>query len=90
MSRRGQATQRDVAPDPKYGSETVARFINKVMVQGKKSTAQGIVYGAIDICEQRLNQPGIAQEIRGIAQGTNRIPFSSPLEQGPRHGIGTR
>lgn len=59
MSRRAQATQREVAPDPKYGSETVARFINKVMVMGKKSTAQGIVYGAIDLCEQRLNQPGI-------------------------------
>jgi small subunit ribosomal protein S7 len=69
MSRRGQATLREVSPDPKYGSETVARFINKVMVMGKKSTAQGIVYGAMDICEQRLGQPGIQvfeQALRNI------------------------
>ena len=59
MSRRGQAVQRPVDPDPRYGSETVARFINKVMLDGKKSTAQSIVYGALDVLEQRIGQPGI-------------------------------
>jgi small subunit ribosomal protein S7 len=69
MSRRGQATVRKVIPDPKYGSETMARFINKVMTRGKKSIAQSIVYGAIDVAAERLNQPGIQvfeQALRNI------------------------
>lgn len=69
MSRRGQATRREVAPDPVYGSELAARFINKLMLDGKKSTAQGIFYDALTIAEQRLSQPGIAifdQAVRNI------------------------
>lgn len=69
MSRRGQATVRKVIPDPKYGSETMARFINKVMTRGKKSIAQSIVYGAIDVAAERLNQSGIQvfeQALRNI------------------------
>lgn len=69
MSRRGQATKREVAPDPMYGSELAARFINKLMLSGKKSTAQGIFYDALGIAEQRLSQPGIAifdQAVRNI------------------------
>jgi len=52
MPRRTAAKKRIVAPDSKYGSETVARVINKVMLNGKKTTAERIVYGAMDIMEQ--------------------------------------
>ncbi|MEE9199383.1 MAG: 30S ribosomal protein S7 [Dehalococcoidia bacterium] len=51
MSRRRRAERRPVAPDPKYQSERLARFINKVMLRGKKSTAQRVVYSAFDIIE---------------------------------------
>ena len=49
MSRKGSTPQRSVLPDPKHGSETIARFINMVMLSGKKSVAEKIVYGAMDV-----------------------------------------
>lgn len=57
MSRRGQAPRREVAPDPKFGSELAARFINKLMIHGKKSLAQSIFYDALDVAAQRTGQP---------------------------------
>jgi small subunit ribosomal protein S7 len=48
MSRRAQAPRRQTLPDPKYGNQMLAKFINMVMRSGKKSTAESIVYGAID------------------------------------------
>jgi small subunit ribosomal protein S7 len=57
MSRRAQAPQRTVLPDPKFGSEMLAKFMNMVMESGKKSTAETIVYGAIDRIAERTNRP---------------------------------
>lgn len=48
MSRRKSAERREVSPDPIYNDVTIAKFVNKLMWQGKKSTAQRIVYGALD------------------------------------------
>lgn len=48
MSRRREAQQRTILPDPKYGDETLAKFINVLMLSGKKSVAERIVYGALD------------------------------------------
>jgi small subunit ribosomal protein S7 len=48
-----------VAPDPKFGDQTVARFINYVMRRGKKSNAERIVYDCFDIIEQKSGQRGI-------------------------------
>ena len=48
MSRRRVAGRREILPDPKYGSETLAKFINMVMMRGKKSVAERIVYGALE------------------------------------------
>ncbi|MBA3531418.1 MAG: 30S ribosomal protein S7 [Ardenticatenales bacterium] len=69
MSRRGRAPRREVAPDPKFGSELAGRFINKLMIMGKKSTSQSIFYEAVTIAEERLSQPGITvfeQAVRNI------------------------
>jgi small subunit ribosomal protein S7 len=55
MSRRRKAVKRIVAPDPKYGSEMLGRFINKIMLSGKKSTARRIVYDALDQLGRRVN-----------------------------------
>ena len=48
MSRRRVAEKRDILPDPKYGNQVLAKFINMVMRSGKKSVAEKIVYGALD------------------------------------------
>ena len=57
MSRKGNTPQRSVLPDPKHGSETIARFINMVMYSGKKSVAEKIVYGAMDVIGEKNPNP---------------------------------
>ena len=56
MSRRHSAEKREVIPDPKYGDLVVSKFMNSVMRHGKKSAAEGIVYGAFDVVEGRAKQ----------------------------------
>ncbi len=53
MSRRAVSAKREILPDPKYGSKTIARFVNMIMLSGKKSVAEQILYGAIDAMEKR-------------------------------------
>ncbi|PAP76843.1 30S ribosomal protein S7 [Rubrivirga marina] len=57
--RRKQADKRIPTPDPIYGDVTVAKFIAAVMRDGKKSVAQGLVYGAFDLIEDRTGEPGV-------------------------------
>ncbi|GAB4530642.1 MAG: 30S ribosomal protein S7 [Amphiplicatus sp.] len=59
MSRRRRADKRVVHPDPKFGDRTVSKFMNYVMVDGKKSAAEKIVYGALDKIEQKLRRPPV-------------------------------
>ena len=59
MSRRQQAVKRNVPADPKFGSTTVTKFINSLMLDGKKSTAEGIFYEAMRIVEEKTGQPGV-------------------------------
>jgi len=54
MSRRREVKKRSLQPDPVYGSTLLARFINQLMVKGKKSVAESIVYGALDLVAARL------------------------------------
>ena len=53
MPRRRVPPKRDVLPDPKYGNKTLAKFMNHVMVSGKKAVAERIVYGALDKLQER-------------------------------------
>ncbi len=59
MPRRYRPERRKVLPDQRYNSELLARFINKVMRDGKKSTARGIVYDALDAIEERTGKGGL-------------------------------
>ena len=59
MSRRVKAVKRGVLPDARYDSQTVSKFINALMYEGKKATAEGIFYAAMDLVESRTNQPGV-------------------------------
>ena len=61
MSRRKSADRRTILPDPKFGSEKLAKFMNMVMERGKKSTAEGIVYEALDVISGKKG--GDAMEI---------------------------
>ena len=56
MPRKGPVTKRDVLPDPVYGSKVVTRFINKVMLDGKKGIAESIVYDAFDIIRSKTGK----------------------------------
>jgi small subunit ribosomal protein S7 len=59
VSRRPAGVKRVVPPDPRYDSQTVSKFVNNLMRQGKKSTSERIFYAAMDIIEQRTGQPGV-------------------------------
>ena len=78
MPRRARATKREIFPDAKYSNETVARLINKVMMKGKKSTAEKIVYGAIDI----MGQGGAKEPVNVLEQAVKNA--TPQLEVKPR------
>ncbi|MCI5045605.1 MAG: 30S ribosomal protein S7 [Aquisalinus sp.] len=59
MSRRHRAVKRVVHPDPKFGDKAVSKFMNYVMLDGKKSAAEKIVYGAFDRIEEKLKRPPV-------------------------------
>ena len=59
MSRRNKAVRRPVPPDPRYDSQTVSKFINALMNEGKKSVAERVFYSAMDLIEERTGQPGV-------------------------------
>jgi small subunit ribosomal protein S7 len=57
MSRRAQAPTRSILPDPKFGSEMLAKFMNVVMKRGKKSVAEQIMYGALERISEKTGKP---------------------------------
>ena len=60
MPRRRVAARREILPDPKFGSQLIARFINMMMIDGKKSIAEGILYGALDTMAQKKGGDGVS------------------------------
>lgn len=96
MSRRHSAEKRKTEPDPLYGSTVLAKFINKVMMQGKKSTARSIVYGALDKFAKRVKsespleafeqaldnaQPTLEVKSRRIGGATYQVPIEIPANR---------
>ncbi len=59
MARRFKPERRPVAPDPKFNSVTISMFVNRMMKDGKKSTAQRVIYDAFELIEQRAGKPGL-------------------------------
>lgn len=62
MPRRREVPKREILPDPKHHSELLAKFINVLMVSGKKSIAETVVYGALDVMEERLKRTKKAED----------------------------
>jgi small subunit ribosomal protein S7 len=59
MPRRREVPKRHILPDPKFGNETLAKFVNILMLDGKKSVAEKITYGALDLIKERGNSDPI-------------------------------
>jgi len=59
MPRKGPAKKREIPPDPIYGNRMLQRLINRVLMDGKKGVAERIVYGALDIIEQKTKRSGV-------------------------------
>ncbi len=88
MARRRRAEKREVLPDAKYGDVVVAKFMNTVMSRGKKSAAEGIVYGSFDMIERRMKKnpvevfhaaldnvkPSIEVRSRRVGGATYQVP----------------
>jgi small subunit ribosomal protein S7 len=72
MSRRNQAPRRNILPDPKYGNEMLAKFVNMVMRSGKKSVAERIVYGALDRISERSGNDA-QQALEMLSQALDNI-----------------
>lgn len=88
MSRRRVATKREIIPDPRFGSVMLTKFMNMIMESGKKSIAEGIVYGALDVIEAKGHaeplevlskaleniQPRVEVKSRRVGGATYQVP----------------
>ncbi len=73
MSRRSRAFKREIQPDIRYNSLMVQMFINRMMLSGKKSTAQHIVYDALALVEERSKRPGLEVFEQAMKNATPQI-----------------
>jgi small subunit ribosomal protein S7 len=77
MPRRREVPRRDAAPDPKYGDRQLAKFINVLMSQGKKSTAESIAYGALGLVEERGQEEPVRVFRRALENVRPRVEVKS-------------
>jgi len=77
MPRRAAAQRRRIPPDPVYGNEMVQRFINRLMLRGKKSVAEKIAYTALANLEERTGKPAIEVFERALANVTPQVEVRS-------------
>jgi len=92
MPRRRVVAKREILPDPVYNSQLVTRFINCILKKGKKSTAEGIFYGALDSIQQRMQddpvkvfkravdnvKPQLEVKSRRVGGSTYQVPVEVP------------
>jgi small subunit ribosomal protein S7 len=97
MPRRAKSLKRVIPPDSKYGSVTLSKFINKVMVRGQKATAENVVYDAMDIVGQQLKRHPLEVVEQAIKNATPLLQVKSrrvggatyqvPVEIRPERGM---
>jgi small subunit ribosomal protein S7 len=68
MPRKGEVKRRDILPDPKYHDRTIAKFINSMMNDGKKSVAEGIFYDALNVVADRAKEDALGVFKRALEQ----------------------
>jgi small subunit ribosomal protein S7 len=77
MPRRREVPKRKITPDPKYRDRMVAKFTNVVMLEGKKSTAEGIVYGSFDVISSRYKEDPIEVFRKALDSVKTRVEVKS-------------
>ena len=77
MPRRREIIRREIAPDPKFGDRQVAKFMNVLMQRGKKSVAERVLYGAVDVVEERLNEESLKVFKRALDNVRPRVEVKS-------------
>ncbi len=96
MSRRRRAERREVLPDAKFGDTVLTRFMNALMYDGKKSSAEGIVYGALEVVERKAKadavklfhdaldnvKPAVEVRSRRVGGATYQVPVEVRPERG--------
>lgn len=95
--RRHRAEKRELTSDPKYDNRLVAKFINNIMLDGKKTVAEGIVYGALEILEKKVSdesgdklftkaidnvRPRLEVKARRVGGATYQVPIEVPVSRG--------
>ena len=102
MPRRRVVAKREILPDPKFGNLTLAKFMNMVMVSGKKAVAERIVYGAMEIVNTKLNKDpievfnealeAIAPMVEVKSRRVGGATYQVPVEVRParRHALAMR
>ncbi len=102
MSRRHRAEKREILPDPKFANVVVTKFMNSIMYEGKKSVAEAIVYGALDLIEGKTKQnpinvftqaldnvmPSLEVRSRRVGGATYQVPVEVRNER--RQALGIR
>jgi small subunit ribosomal protein S7 len=96
MPRRREIPRREATPDPKFGDRQVAKFVNVLMQRGKKSIAEGIVYGALQLVEERGQEEPVRVFRRALENVRPRVEVKSrrvggatyqvPVEVAPNRG----
>ncbi len=71
--RKTKPKKRQILPDPKYGDTILTKFVNNIMLDGKKSTAFNVVYGALEIVENRTKENGLEVWKRAISNITPQV-----------------
>lgn len=89
MVRRRRPDRREIRPDPKYNNSDLARFINKIMIKGKQTVAQRIVYDAMDIAEREINKPGLEIFQQAIRNATPTVEIKSRRIGGATYQVPT-
>jgi small subunit ribosomal protein S7 len=90
MPRRREVIKREVVPDPKYGDQLLSRVISYVLRRGKRSVAENVVYGALDIIEEKTGQKGLdvlkkaIENVKPVLEVTSRrvggATYQVPIE----------
>ena len=102
MPRKGEVRRRDVLPDPKYHDRLVTKFMNNMMIGGKKSLTERIFYGALDLIQERTGEdpvavfrkaldnvkPGVEVRSRRVGGATYQVPIE--VRQVRRSALGMR
>jgi small subunit ribosomal protein S7 len=89
MSRRRRAEKRPIPPDPRYHSQELSRFINKIMERGKKTVAQGIVYSALEQIQQETRRPALEVFEQAIRNATPMLEVRSRRVGGATYQVPT-